>query len=64
MKSEEVKKLKQSIKSTKAFELEVEVQSYIDECTRLRHLLEEAFNGRLGNEPKAEELKPLQETVY
>ncbi|CAG9333196.1 unnamed protein product [Blepharisma stoltei] len=40
-KYEENATLKQNIKSTKGAEMEIEIQAYIDECTRLRHHLEE-----------------------
>ena len=40
-KNEEIVRLKRNIKNTKIGEVEVEVQAYIDECTRLRHHLEE-----------------------
>ena len=42
-KEEEIEKLKKNIKSTKMVEIDVEIQSYIDECTRLRHHLEEVM---------------------
>lgn len=40
-KEDEIALLKKSIKSTKLSEIEIEMQSYADECTRLRHHLEE-----------------------
>ncbi|OMJ94863.1 hypothetical protein SteCoe_1890 [Stentor coeruleus] len=40
-KEDEIGLLKKSIKSTKLSEIEIEMQSYADECTRLRHHLEE-----------------------
>ena len=45
-KNEEIAKLKKHIKSTKINEIELEVQAYIDECTRLRHHLEEVMRQR------------------
>ena len=46
LKNEEISKLKKNIKSTKINEIELEVQAYIDECTRLRHHLEEIMRQR------------------
>ena len=40
-KEEEVTKIKRTLKSTNIQELEVEMKLYVDECTRLRHMLEE-----------------------
>ena len=40
---EENQTLRKNIKSTRISELEVEIQSYIDECTRLRYHLEEVL---------------------
>ena len=45
-KNEEIGRLKKNIKSTKINEIELEVQAYIDECTRLRHHLEEIMRQR------------------
>lgn len=45
-KNEEIYKLRKNIKSTKITEIELEVQAYIDECTRLRHHLEEIMRQR------------------
>ena len=43
---EEIARLRKNIKSTKTSEMEVEIQAYIDECTRLRHHLEEVMRQR------------------
>ena len=40
-KEDEVLKIKRTLKSTNIQELEVEMKLYVDECTRLRHMLEE-----------------------
>ena len=45
-KQEEVDNLKRHLKATKMNELEVEMKLYVDECTRLRHLLEEVIKSR------------------
>ncbi|CAG9327191.1 unnamed protein product [Blepharisma stoltei] len=45
-KDEEINKLKKNIKSTRSSEMEIEIQAYIDECTRLRHHLEEVMRQR------------------
>jgi hypothetical protein len=41
---EEIAEFKKNIKTTRTAELEVELQAYIDECTRLRHHLEEILS--------------------
>lgn len=41
---EEIAEFKKNIKTTRTAELEVELQAYIDECTRLRHHLEEVLS--------------------
>ena len=46
IKDEEIHRLKKNFKSTKLNEMELEVQAYIDECTRLRHHLEEMMRQR------------------
>ncbi|OMJ81437.1 hypothetical protein SteCoe_18115 [Stentor coeruleus] len=46
IKNDEIIKLKRNIRSTKLNEIELEVQAYIDECTRLRHHLEEIMRQR------------------
>jgi hypothetical protein len=43
---EENEALKHNIKSTKISEIEVEMKMYIDECTRLRHQLEEVIKSK------------------
>ena len=45
-KNDEISKIRKNIKSTKINEIELEVQAYIDECTRLRHHLEEIMRQR------------------
>ncbi|CAG9327996.1 unnamed protein product [Blepharisma stoltei] len=45
-KDEDIMLLRKNLKSTKQSELEVEIQAYIDECTRLRHHLEEVMQQR------------------
>lgn len=45
-KEEEIALLRRNLKSTKLGELEVEIQVYVDECTRLRHHLEEMLKQR------------------
>lgn len=42
-KEDEISKLRKNVKNTKMVEIDVEIQSYIDECTRLRHHLEEVM---------------------
>ena len=42
----EISKLKSNLKCSKVYELEAEIQAYIDECTRLRHHLEEVIKIR------------------
>lgn len=42
-KDDESTKLKRSLKATNIQELEVEMKLYVDECTRLRHMLEESY---------------------
>ncbi len=46
LKEEEVQALKKNTKATKLQELEIEMKMYIDECTRLRHLLEETMRAK------------------
>lgn len=43
MKADEAEALRRNIKSTKIAEIELEMKMYIDECTRLRHQLEEVI---------------------
>jgi len=40
-KEEEIKKLKKSLKITRLQETEVEIKMFADECTRLKHIIEE-----------------------
>ena len=42
-KDEELIKIKKEIKSTKLQELDLELRTYMDECLRLRHMLEETM---------------------
>lgn len=56
-KDEEINKIKKSLKSTNIQELEVEMKLYVDECTRLRHMLEEAYK----NVMDPNEMAKLQE---
>ncbi len=46
LKEEEVQALKKNTKATKLQELVIEMKMYIDECTRLRHLLEETMRAK------------------
>ena len=46
---QEIFKLKSNLKGSKVIELEVEVRAYTDECTRLRHHLEEVL--KMNQEP-------------
>ena len=45
-KDEEINKIKRNIKNTKLSELEVEVQMYLDECTRLKHMVDELIRSK------------------
>lgn len=40
-KEEELELIRKNIKNTKMMEIEIEIKNYQDECTRLRHKLEE-----------------------
>jgi hypothetical protein len=51
---------KKNIKSTKITELEVEMKMYLDECTRLRHQLEEVIKSK-DTFADPEELKLIEE---
>ena len=64
LKEDEILQLRKNIKSTKNFELEIEIKGYKDECTRLRHLLEEAFRGRLGVMPEQEDMEHIRDRAY
>lgn len=59
-KDEENQKLRRNIKATKLHEFEVEMKMYVDECTRLRHMLEEVVRSK---DPLAdpEELANIEE---
>lgn len=46
-KDEEMAKIKRSLKATNIQELEVEMKLYVDECTRLRHMLEESYKNAM-----------------
>lgn len=48
IKEEELSALRKNLKSTKVQEIEIEVQAYIDECTRLRHHLEEVMTSGIN----------------
>jgi len=45
-KDEELNRIKKEIKSTKLQELDLELRTYMDECLRLRHMLEETMRSR------------------
>ncbi|CAG9331210.1 unnamed protein product [Blepharisma stoltei] len=49
-KEQEISIIRRNVKATKVEELEVEIKAYIDECTRLKHNLEEALAER--DQPK------------
>ena len=59
-KAEEIELYKKNIKSTKITELEVEMNMYMDECTRLRHQLEEVIKSK-DTFADPEELKLIEE---
>ena len=59
-KAEEIELYKKNIKSTKITELEVEMKMYMDECTRLRHQLEEVIKSK-DTFADPEELKLIEE---
>ena len=46
MKDDEILSLKKDIKSTKLSEMDPELRTYMDECMRLRHLLEESMRSK------------------
>ena len=56
----EAEALKRNIKSTKIAEIEVEMKMYIDECTRLRHQLEEVIRSK-DTFADPEELRLIEE---
>ncbi len=48
-KEEEIGSLRRNIKTTKILEMEIEIKMYADECTRLKHMLEEVMKqGEMG----------------
>ena len=60
MKAEENEALKRNIKSTKIAEIEIEMKMYMDECTRLRHQLEEVIKSK-DTFADPEELRAIEE---
>ena len=46
MKDDEILSLKKDIKSTRLSEMDLELRTYMDECMRLRHLLEESMRSK------------------
>ena len=46
-KEEELTKLKKNMRSSKISELEIEIQTYMDECVRLKHSMEELMRRKL-----------------
>lgn len=58
LREKDIFKLKSNIKCSRVSELEVEVQAYIDECTRLRHHLEETLKAK--QEPTEEKILTAQ----
>jgi hypothetical protein len=60
IRQDEVESLKRNIKNTKIAEIEVEMKMYIDECTRLRHQLEEVIKSK-DTFADPEELKIIEE---
>lgn len=52
--------LRRNIKSTKLQEIEVEIKMYMDECTRLRHNLEEVIKSK-DTFADPEEMKMIEE---
>jgi hypothetical protein len=59
-KQDETDALKRNIKNTKIAEIEVEMKLYMDECTRLRHQLEEVIKSK-DTFADPEELKVIEE---
>lgn len=59
VKQDEIENLKRNIKSTKISEIEVEMKMYMDECTRLRHQLEEVIKSK-DTFADPEELKAIE----
>ena len=60
-KDEEVLKVKRQIKITKLTETEVEIQAYIDECTRLRRNLEEIMRQKESPQRSTVDDKTIQQ---
>ena len=60
LKKDEIEGLKRNIKSTKISEIEVEMKMYMDECTRLRHQLEEVIKSK-DTFADPEELKIIED---
>lgn len=58
-KHEEIEAMKRNIKSTKFTEIEIEIKMYMDECTRLRHQLEEVIKSK-DTFADPEELKMIE----
>ena len=58
--TDEVETYKRNIKSTKIGEIEVEMKMYMDECTRLRHQLEEVIKSK-DTFADPEELKVIED---
>ena len=46
MKDQELNELKRSLKNTKLEEFEMEMKLYVDECIRLKHMLEEVMRSK------------------
>jgi len=45
-KEDELKTLRKTLKATKLEEFEIEMKLYVDECTRLKHMLEEVMRSK------------------
>lgn len=45
-KEQELGNLKKTLKNTKLQEFEIEMKLYVDECTRLKHMLEEVIRSK------------------
>ena len=60
VKTDEIEMLKRNIKITKISEIEVEMRAYIDECTRLKHQLEEVIKSK-DTFADPEELRVIEE---
>ena len=53
-KDQEIKKQRQNMKLSRFLEMELEVKAYMDECTRLKHYLEDFVKEKEENEEKVE----------